>query len=146
MPTTVADLVLMPDPQRAPDTERSRPRSDKIMLASLHEAHKNLVADFAVFPGALADPMPLGSLRRHDVYVQSVPDMLLDPKPLGSLGPTVVAYANPVPDVAVDATERPSPELAADDASVVPNLSYVAAWVYSETPPPEINALVPLST
>jgi len=117
-------------------------KASPIRLASLEDAHANLVSAFAAFAvstAATAAAAPKAAAVKAVSLLR--PKMLAsaDPMPVGSLpvgplpvAPTRLAYAA-VPDVTLDPTSYTSPPLEREG----PDFSYLADYVYSETPPPE---------
>ena len=130
----IADASLRVDDAQASVTVL---KSAPIRLASLEDSHANLVAAFAAFAVSTAKTAAAAPKAAAVKAVSLLsPKMLAsaDPMPVGSLpvAPTRLAYAA-VPDVTLDPTSNTSPPLEREG----PDFSYLAAYVYSETPPPE---------
>ncbi|MGA8499654.1 MAG: transglycosylase [Xanthobacteraceae bacterium] len=88
--------------QRAMVREPSLAGAETLALAVLDNAHANLERDFAALAFAVADPMPVASLRATKVASA-------DPTPLSSLGAITVASADTIPVIRVRAIS-PKPE------------------------------------
>ena len=94
--------------QRAMVREPSLAGAQTLALAMLDNAHANLERDFAAFPLAAADPMPVASLRATKVASA-------DPTPVSSLGATPVKSVRTKPVVTASAIAEIPKVLAFDD-------------------------------
>lgn len=138
----------------------------KLVLASLEDERANLQWVFSTFAREVeADPTPLGSLAPKAVVASADPDTMPvvkaaafaepppDTKPVFRLGPKAAAFAEPQPDTYFSpAPIGPSKPIEVASLGLMPvapvladlgaqqekhNFSYLAYYVYSETPPPE---------
>ena len=94
--------------QRVMVREPSLAGAQTLALAVLDNAHANLERDFAAFPLAAADPMPVASLRATKVASA-------DPTPVSSLGTTPVRSVRTKPVVTASAIAEIPKVLAFDD-------------------------------
>jgi hypothetical protein len=128
----VADGLARVDDAQASVTVR---KSAPVRLASLEDAHANLVAAFAAFAVSTtswAAAAPKAAAVKAISLLSPKALSSTDPLPVGALPRTRLAYAA-VPDVTLDPTSYTSPPLERE----TPDFSYLADYVYSETPPPE---------
>ena len=106
--------------------ERTTPAAETPMARLRHTvvAPAEALSELFLSPTTLADLQP---------WSPPLPRALSDtaPTPVGSLLPTRLAYAA-VSDVTLDPTSSTPPPLEREG----PDFSYLAAYVYSETPPP----------
>ena len=139
-PVSAGESVRVEEPQASVTALKAAP----IRLASLDDAHANLVAAFAAFAVHAAAAVPKVAAAKAVKAISLLSPKALsdtDPLPTGSLPPTRLAYAA-VPDITLDPTSNTSPPLERE----TPDLSYLADYVYSETPPPEKPADTVLRT
>src|SRR5579862_37945 len=152
--------------QRVMVREPSLAGAQTLALAVLDNAHANLERDFAAFPLAAADPMPVASLRATKVAsadptpvsslgttpvrsvrtkpvvtasaIAEIPKVLAfdDPKPNAYFDPTPIGPANPIVVASLGLVPVSQADLA-PAAPPTPNFSYLAYYAYSEVPPEE---------
>jgi hypothetical protein len=115
-----------PMPMSSP-YERTTPSAETPTARLRHTvvASAEALSELFLSPTTLADLQPWSP-----PHPRTLSDT--DPTPVGSLPPTRLTYAA-VPDVTLDPTSNTSPPLEREG----PDFSYLADYVYSETPPPE---------